>query len=199
MIYSNLCSYENILGAYQKARLGKTQKHYVVKFKKELDKNLKQLQTELISQTYTPKPLKTFVIRDPKTRKISKSKFRDRVIHHALINIIGWSFIKNFIYDSHANQIGKGTLKAVARFDVFKRKVSRNNTRNCYVLKADIKHYFEEVDHETLVKIIRKKVKDEKVIWLVKQILANTPLSFGGGGRTSQRHAFGQSYFSILC
>ncbi|MEK6892853.1 MAG: reverse transcriptase domain-containing protein, partial [Nanoarchaeota archaeon] len=104
------------------------------------------------------------------------------MIHHALINIICNLFQKSFIYDSHANQIGKGTLKAIERFDLFKRKVSRNNTRECYVLKADIKHYFEEVNHEILINIIKGKIRDEKVIWLIKQILFNTASKIGGGG-----------------
>lgn len=172
-MYKQLCSYENLLAAFQKARKGKTRKHYVIKFEENLKENLLKLQKELIIQIYKPKPLKKFIIRDPKTRKISKSKFRDRVIHHALINIIGYLFEKSFIYDSHANQIGKGTLKAIQRFDYFKRKISRNNTLQCYVLKADIKHYFDEVDHEILISIIKKKINDEKVIWLIRQILNN--------------------------
>lgn len=180
-MYEQLCSYENLFLAFKKARKGKTKKDYVVKFEKDLETNLIKLNQELISQTYTPKPLKTFIIRDPKTRKISKSKFRDRVIHHSLINIIGDLFERSFIYDSYANQIGKGTLKAIERFNFFKGKVSRNFTRKSYVLKADIRHYFEEVDHEVLVNILKKKIKDEKVIWLTKQILANTSARSGGG------------------
>ena len=186
-MYTNLYSYENLLSAYEKARQGKTRKLYVLKFKKYLDKNIKQLQEELMTQTYTPHPLKTFIIRDPKTRKISKSKFRDRVVHHALINVIGSLFQKSFIYDSHANQIGKGTSKAIERLEIFKRKVSKNNTINCYVLKADIKHYFEEVNHEILIKIIRRKVSDEKVIWLIKRILSNSSESVGGRGGANAR------------
>ncbi len=187
MLYTKLCSYENLLGAYNKARQGKTKKPYILTFEKELEKNLNQLRMELITQTYKPRPLKTFIIRDPKTRKISKSRFRDRIVHHALINVIGLSFSKCFIYDSHANQIGKGTLKALERFDHFKRKVSKNGTCPCYVLKADIKHYFEEVDHDVLISILRRKIKDEKVIWLVKQILSNrSEVNSGGGANASK-------------
>ena len=198
MTYNLLCSYENLHGAYIKARQQKTQKHYVLKFEKNLEKNLKQLQAELITQTYKPKPLKTFIIRDPKTRKISKSKFRDRIIHHTLINIIGSLFQKKFIHDSYANQLGKGTLKAVKRFDFFKRKVSHNSTRPCYVLKADIKHYFEEVDHEILMNFLKKKIKDDKIIWLVQQILSNVSDRRSGGGRSTSRHALRQPYFTIF-
>jgi retron-type reverse transcriptase len=179
-MYEQICSYENLLLAFKKAKRGKSKKFYVIEFEKDLENNLLKLQQELISQTYQPKPLKTFIIRDPKTRKISKSKFRDRIIHHALMNIIGDYFEKNFIYDSYANQIGKGTLKAIERFNYFKRKVSKNFTRNCYVLKADIKHYFEEVNHEIIVNILMKKIEDKRVIWLVKRILSNTPCCFWG-------------------
>jgi len=124
--------------------------------------------------------LTTFILRDPKTRLISKSDFRDRVIHHALINIIGIIFQREFIYDSCANQKNKGTLFAIKRFEKFVRKVSRNGKINGwfnnnqikgYCLKADIRHYFQEVNHEILLNIISYRIKDEKAIWLINQVL----------------------------
>jgi RNA-directed DNA polymerase len=172
-LWSTLCSYENLEHAYRKARKHKTTKWYVVEFEKNLKENLILLQSELLSKTYLPKPLKTFIIIDPKTRKISRADFRDRVIHHALCNIIEPIFEKIFIYDSYANRIGKGTLKAVQRFDYFKRKVSRNNTKKCYVLKADIKKYFENIDRNILLDIIKSKIIDGNVLWLVQTIMSN--------------------------
>ncbi len=114
-----------------------------------------------------------FIIHDPKTRKISKSDFRDRVVHHALCNIIEPIFEKSFIYDSYANRLNKGALKALNRFDYFKKKVGKNNTRRCFILKADIKKYFENIDHNVLVNILKKKIIDNKVLWLIKKILDN--------------------------
>ena len=128
-LYEQLCSYDNLYAAYSKARRGKTRKPYVLAFEEHLAENLLHLQEELLADTYQPEPLKTFIIRDPKTRKISKSAFRDRIVHHAICNIISPLFNKQFIYDSFANRIRKGTLKAIQRFDQFKRKVSKNNTR----------------------------------------------------------------------
>jgi retron-type reverse transcriptase len=127
----------------------------------------------MVRHLYSPLPLKTFILRDPKTRKISKSSFRDRIVHHALIKIIEPVFDKTFIYDSCANRKGKGTLFAIERFDEFKRKVTRNLKKEAFCLKADIKHYFQEVNHEVLLKIIRHRIKDEKTIWLIKTILNN--------------------------
>src|SRR3989344_4473131 len=172
-LYQQFYSYENLEYAFKKARKHKTKKDYVIKFENSLKENLLQLRNELIFHIYQPRPLETFIIRDSKTRKISKSDFRDRVIHHALVNILEPIFDKFFIYDSYANRKNKGTLKAVKRFDYFKIKVSKNNTKNCFILKADIKHYFETVSHDILILILRKKIYDKKVIWLIKKILLN--------------------------
>lgn len=170
-LWKELCSYDNLLLAYKKARKHKTTKGYVVEFEKDLKSNLLLLRSELLLHCYQPKPLVNFIIKDPKTRKISKSDFRDRVVHHALCNIIEPIFERSFIYDSYANRKGKGTLKAVKRFENFKRKVSKNNTISCYVLKADIRKYFETVDHRILSIIIKKKITDKRIIWLIQKIL----------------------------
>ena len=159
--------------AYMKCRKRKTKKQYTQDFEKDLANNILKLQEELSQKTYKPRPLIDFTIRDPKTRKISKSDFRDRVVHHALCNIIEPIFDKMFIVDSYANRIGKGSLKAIERFEQFKRTVSKNNTKSCYILKADIKHYFYTVDHEILINIIKEKICDKDVINLIKVILEN--------------------------
>nr|AQS31691.1 hypothetical protein [uncultured archaeon]AQS34501.1 hypothetical protein [uncultured archaeon]AQS34522.1 hypothetical protein [uncultured archaeon] len=172
-LYTMLCSKDNIYLAYKKARKHKTLKSCVIEFENNLKENLSQLQRELESESYMPRPLETFILRDPKTRVISKSNFRDRVVHHALCNIIEPIFEKLFIYDSFANRLGKGTQKAIERFENFKREITKNNTKRAYVLKADIKHYFENVDHNILVKLLERKIKDQKLIHLIKIILNN--------------------------
>ncbi len=83
------------------------------------------------------------------------------------------SFEKSFIFDSYANRIGKGSLKAILRFDFFSRKVSHNFTREAYILKADIRHYFETVNHKILLNILIKRISEPKIIWLIKKILNN--------------------------
>ncbi|PIN80520.1 hypothetical protein COV11_03875 [Candidatus Woesearchaeota archaeon CG10_big_fil_rev_8_21_14_0_10_30_7] len=172
-LYDELVALENLEIAFEKASNGKSFVSYVIEFEKKLKENLVKLQKELVSLTYKPLPLKSFVIFDPKTRLISKSDFRDRVVHHALIRVIEPIFDRTFISDSFANRRGKGTLKAVKRFDFFKRKVSKNNSRECFVLKADVKHYFETVNHDILLSLIKKKVTDSRVIVLIERILSN--------------------------
>jgi len=181
-LWKELCSYDNLSLAYKKARKHKTLKKYVQDFEKNLETNLLVLRSELLLKAYLPKPLETFIIRDPKTRKISKSDFRDRIIHHALCNIIEPIFEKTFLHDSYANRINKGALKAIERFEQFKRKVTKNNHKKCYVLKADIKHYFETVNHNILMQIIKKKVQDKNILWLIKIILENHKTEIKGKG-----------------
>ncbi|HLD05457.1 MAG TPA: reverse transcriptase domain-containing protein [Candidatus Nanoarchaeia archaeon] len=181
-LWDKLCSYDNLFLAYKKARQHKTKKPYVLEFEKNLKDNLLQLRIELLFHIYKPRPLKTFILRDPKTRKISKSDFRDRVIHHALCRVIEPLFDKSFIYDSYANRKKKGTLKALKRFDKFKRKVTRNNRRAAFVLKADLKHYFDTVDQKILIGLIKKRISDPRVVWLVTQILDNHHVKQRGKG-----------------
>ena len=179
-IYDEIISFENLILAWMNCRKGKTKKQYVIEFEKELFYNLMALHYELLYQTYKPKPLKIFILRDPKTRKISKSDFRDRIVHHAIVNVLEPIFDKTFIYDSWANRIGKGNIYAMERFDNFVRKVSSNGKTNGifnlsqikgYCLKADVKHYFDTVNHEILLNIISKKIADEKVICLIRNLL----------------------------
>jgi len=172
----------NIIPAWRKARKGKISRQDIVDFDKDIEKNLLMLHNELKNKTYSPKKLVNFILRDPKTRKISKADFRDRVVHHSLMNIIAPIFEKGFIYDSCAGRIGKGTLLALQRFEKFFRIVSNNcknnknrfndnNFVNGYCLKADIKQYFPNIDHSILLNILKRKIKDENVIWLIQQII----------------------------
>jgi RNA-directed DNA polymerase len=172
-LYDEIISLNNLVLAWGKARKHKTKKPYVIEFEANLNKNLINLHGELKNQTYKPKPLVSFILRDPKTRKISKSDFRDRIVHHALVEVIEPIFEKGFIYDSCANRIGKGNLFALKRFKQFMEKVSKNGKLNGwftnnplkgYCFKADIKHYFQEVDHEILLKILLKKIQENKVM-----------------------------------
>ena len=190
-LYKIVCSYENLVLAWKKARKGKILKQNVIDFENDLKNNLNLLRVELLLHAYQPRPLKTFILRDPKTRTISVSDFRDRIIHHAICNVIEPIFDKTFIFDSYANRKSKGTLAAVKRLKFLQRKVSRNKTlvkkfnkRNIrgFFLKGDIKKYFDTVDHEKLLKIIKRKIQDPELIFLMQKILFNYQAKEKGKG-----------------
>ena len=191
-LYKELCSLENLERAFKKAKKRKSKKHYIIEFEGNLEEELNNLHHELASFTYQPRPLIRFIIRDPKTRTIHASDFRDKVVYHALVNVLNPIFEPIFIFDSYASRKNKGTHKAIQRFDCFKRKVTNNgqliknpygnNSVVGYVLKADIRHYFDTVDHEILLNILRRKIKDKDVMWLVKKILDNFDAKIKGKG-----------------
>jgi retron-type reverse transcriptase len=183
-LYQKVCSFDNLISEFRKARKGKN-------YESELKKNLKGLQNDLINKNYSPYPLKKFIIRDPKTRTIHASIFRDRIVHHAIINILNPIYEKIFICDSFASRKNKGTHNAINRFESFIKKISsngrliknnfNNNSIQGYVLKADFKRYFNSVNHEVLVSILKKKINDEDLISLIKIVLNNFEISKGIG------------------
>ena len=128
-LYEKLYSKENLISAFKKARKGKRKKDYVINFESDLDKNIRLLQKELKLKIYIPHKLRKFIIRDPKTRTIHASIFRDRIVHHAIINLLQPIYEKRFIYDSFASRKLKGTHLAVKRFEYFVKKVSSNGRK----------------------------------------------------------------------
>jgi len=163
-LWHKIISFENLLLASKKAQKGKRFKDGTALFNLNLEKELFKIQHELVSKTYMPGRYKEFVIYEPVKRLISAAPYRDRVIHHALCNIIEPLFEKSFIFDSYANRKDKGTHKAVDRFQGYMRKYPYN-------LKCDIKKYFPSIDHEILYGIIQKKIADADVLWLIRTII----------------------------
>ncbi len=191
-LFDRLISLENLENAYWKARKHKSNNPAVHEFEKHWRLYLVMLHMTLKNRIYTPQPLRMFILRDPKTRRICVSEFRDRIVHHALVNIVQPIFEPRFIHDSYASRKGKGTLAALKRFDTFLRKVTKNGkrlpgSRNAndvqgFVLKADIRHYFDTVDHNILLNIIGKRIKDNGVLWLVQTILDHYHANEAGKG-----------------
>ena len=121
-MYTQLCSWDNLLLAYRRASKGKRGRPAVAAFEYRLEDNLLPLQREFQDRTYRPGPYTSFYVHDPKRRLISAAPFRDRVVHHALCNLIEPIFERSFIADSYANRVGKGTHRALARCQEFARR-----------------------------------------------------------------------------
>lgn len=165
--FEQIFAWDNLLSAERKARQNKQWKPDVVQFHFHLEKELGQLQKELQNKTYQPGPYRTFFIHDPKERMISAAPFRDRVVHHALCNIIEPLFEKTFIFDSYANRKGKGAHRAIERYQKYAKRYQ-------YVLKCDIRKFFPSVDHEVLKQEIRRKISCRDTLWLIDLIIDNS-------------------------
>lgn len=173
MLYSNLISIEHLLQAWEEFKVGKRNKSDVQLFERNLENNLFSLQRALKEKTYQHASYTAFNIYDPKFRHIHKAIVRDRIVHHGVVSLIEPLFDKTFIYDSYSCRDNKGTHKAVTRLAIFIRKVSKNYTRNCFVLKLDIKKFFASVDQAILFECIKKRVDDQNLLCLIKNILGS--------------------------
>lgn len=165
-MFDQLTSWDNLLLAYRRAAQGKRSRPDVAAFEHRLEDNLWQLQSELQAQTYQPLAYHSFFIHDPKRRLISAADFRDRVVHHALCNLIEPIFERSFIADSYANRVGKGTHRARNRCQQFARRYP-------YVLQCDLRQFFPSIDHAILQDQLARKVKDVGLLWLIDIILSS--------------------------
>jgi retron-type reverse transcriptase len=165
-LYEQVCAWDNLYLAYRKARKGKRGRPPAATFEFDLEANLVTLQQELREKTYQPGAYSSFYIHEPKRRLISAAPFRDRVVHHALCNVIEPIFERSFIFDSYANRVGKGTHAALDRAQEYARRYG-------YVLQCDVKQFFPSIDHPTLREILARKIADPDVLWLIDGILAS--------------------------
>ncbi len=174
-MFEQIISLENLLSAWNRFKCGKRRNEDVQLFERHLEDNLFRLNYELKTGIYKHRPYQMFQIFDPKHRIIHKAEVRDRVMHHAIYRVLEPIFEPSFIFDSYSCRVGKGTHKAVSRLETFTRKVSQNGTRTCWALKCDIRKFFNNIDHEILLKQIEKKISDKKTLQLVKGIISSFP------------------------
>lgn len=169
--YENIVTAENLLEAWQEFVKGKKRKNDVQKFQLALMDNIFKLSKSLTDYTYKHANYQEFNICDPKPRNIHKAIVRDRLLHHAIYKILYPFFDKSFISDSFSCRVNMGIHKAINRFEKFSRKVGQNNTKTCWVLKCDIKKFFDSVDHVILSNLLKQKISDKNTLWLLMEVI----------------------------
>ncbi len=189
-LFEQVVAMENLLLAARKTFRGKKDKAPVARFYFHLETELVALQAELRSGRYQPRPLRAFVIYEPKRRKICAAEVRDRVVHHALCHVLDPLFERSLIYDTYACRVGKGTHAAVRRAQQFAR-------RHAYFLKCDVRRYFETIDHAVLKALLRRRIKDARVLSLLDQII-DQPIPGGETGRGLPIGNLTSQYFANL-
>lgn len=178
--YNDIIYLENLLEAWKVFLKGKRNKKDVQDFQYQLGDNLLSLHNDLVNKTYKHGGYYAFNISDPKPRNIHKAQVRDRLLHHAIYRKLYPVFDKIFIHDSYSCRKFRGTHKALERFRKWTYAASKNNTKTLWILKCDIRKFFASVDQEILIKILRKHIKDNEVIELIK-IVTDSFISTGIG------------------
>ncbi len=171
-LWPRLICFDNLLLAFRKARRGKGQRREVQEFRFDVETELFQLQRELAEGSYQPGAYRLFTIYDRKPRVIAAAPFRDRVVHHALMNVIEPSLDRQFIVDSYACRLGKGVHAAVDRYQQWACTYR-------YVLKMDVQQYFPSMDHQLLNAKLEERIKDARVLDLLVRIIHGSPLGSG--------------------
>ncbi len=169
--YNNIISLPSLLVSWKEFLKGKSKRKDVQEFSSKLMENLINLHNDLKNQTYTHGGYTAFNISDPKPRNIHKASVRDRALHHLLYKELYPYFDTKFIFDSYSCRKNKGTHKALQRFETFGRKVSKNYTKQCFILKCDIRKFFASISHEVLKSILEKHIQDKDVLWLLQRVI----------------------------
>ncbi|HOZ35599.1 MAG TPA: reverse transcriptase/maturase family protein [archaeon] len=175
-LWSKITSFKNLVLAYNKARKAKPQTKETLEFSLNLEKNLLLIQEELLANTYTQSKYREFIVFDPKQRKIKYLPFKDRVVHHALVNVIEPIFDKRLISTTYACRKNKGTHKALK--DI-KKTISREFRFTGYCLKCDVKKYFPSIDKIILKQVIEKKIRCKNTKKLIFDIIDSDYSNFG--------------------
>ena len=168
--YKNL-TYKKLLKAHLDARKGKGSRKEIILFNLKQEDYIKYLLEKLKNKTYKHGGYTVFYVTEPKLRKIEKSKYMDRIVHRWLVdNILKPYFIPRFIQTTYACIEGRGMHKACLDMQ----KMMKHCTRiwnNYYILKMDIAKYFDNIDKKILLNILKKRMKDKDVMWLINEIL----------------------------
>lgn len=190
-IYDDAVSFGKLLKSHKKARRGKREKKEVILFELNLETEILNLEKELKLGRYKTGNYKSFKVYEPKERIIMAASYRDRVVHQWYVeNFIEPYFVPQFIETSYAGIKTRGMHKASK--DVQKAmKIAKNKWNEYYILKMDVTKYFRNIDKRILWDIIKRKIKDRKLLWLTKVILMSTEGTKGLplGNYTSQMFA----------
>ncbi len=172
-IFERVIAPERLFAAWEEFRKGKSSRTDVQQFELRLEEHIFALHRDLLSGTYRHGPYHAFRICDPKQRQIHKATVRDRVVHHAVSAALNPIFEPTFIAHSFSCRKGKGTHKGVDALWKMLRAASKNHTQACFALKCDIRRFFASVDHDMLLGILAKRIKDERMMHLLREIIGS--------------------------
>ena len=163
-LFSEIADFNALMRAAHRAIRSKRGKPGAAAFMAELETEVLRLERELLARNWRPGRYVEIEIFQPKHRLVSAAPFRDRVVHHALCSVVEPIFERGFIFDSYANRLGKGTHKAIWRYE-------RYRDRYRHVLRCDIYRYFPAIDHLILKADLRRRISCPRTLWLLDAVI----------------------------
>ncbi|MBF0177720.1 MAG: group II intron reverse transcriptase domain-containing protein [Magnetococcales bacterium] len=148
-----------------------------MKFEQNLEENLLTLREDLISHRYAPGSSQAFLVEKPKRREVFAAPFRDRVVHHVLVDRLESTWEARFIHDSHACRKGHGTHTGVNRLRQFTRQVTGNGTSPSWYLQLDIRGFFMAIDRKILFEFLAAHIKNLDLFWLTHTMVFYDPVA----------------------
>lgn len=181
IFFDEITSLQSLFLAWNEFKCGKEGRLDVQDFFLNLERNIFNLYEKVKNGTYQHSAYTSFLVCDPKFRHINKAEVVDRVMHHLIVKHIEPLFEKSFIFDSYSSRIGKGTHRGVKRLKRFCLQLTKNNTRVVWALQCDIRKFFDSVDHDILISILQNKIKDERLMEIIKKIILSYNTKPGKG------------------
>jgi RNA-directed DNA polymerase len=175
---------DNLRDAYAKTMLGKRATWGYLEFKEYADKNLSEIRAQLLDGAWAQGPYRQFTVYEPKPRMISALDFRDRLVQHALVNVIGPIFDAGLLPYTFACRTGMGTHAGVRHI-----QAALRSTQATHFLKTDYSKFFASIDRARLHYLINRKIKCPKTLALIASILPTTGTGLPIGSLTSQLFA----------
>jgi RNA-directed DNA polymerase len=163
-VYDAIWQWDNLRTAFWNARKGAARSGAVARFEAKLDDHLRELASDIRQERVQSAGSTQFVIHDPKERTITAPAFRDRVLHHAIMNVCEPHFDRWLIFDSYACRKGKGRLAALQRATHYAKA-------HGWFLKLDIRQYFASIPQERLLGELRRKFKDVRLLGLLERLI----------------------------
>lgn len=192
-LYERICSIDNLREAFENASIGKRNRSDVLEYGANLEANLEELRQELLNHTYKTSDYHIFTLYEPKERIIYKLPFRDRVVHWAIMLLIEPIWTRNFTRDTYACVKGRGIHPLLNKL---RRDLQDDPEGTAYCLKLDVRKFYPSIDHEILKEVIRQKIKDPELLWLLYGIIDSADTGVPIGNYLSQ--FFANLYLSEL-
>lgn len=170
-VFAEMTAVESLFDSWRLFKIGKSQRRDVQEFGRHVEKNIFRLHRELIAKKYKHSTYTSFFIQDPKVRHIRKACVRDRLVHQAAYTVLVKIFEPKLIHHLYSSRLRKGTHRAVNALRAATLKISRNYTRQCWALKCDVRRFYDTVDHQILLGILKRTIRDNDALWLFQEII----------------------------